>query len=600
MFRSIILFLTLLTPHQQKRLFILQILVVLMALAEILGVASIGPFMALVGDINILSGDNPLSELYKSSGLTKPYDFVFWVGLAVLFFLTVGALISMFTIWRLSLFAQKTGTEIGDRLYKHYMYQPWLFHASESSAQLTKQIATETERVTANIITPLMQMNARLVMALFMSAAIFIYHPKIMICGMAVFAFAYLLLYNLIKLKLTRNGQIISEATFHRFKLMSEGFGGIKEVLLLGRQREFVKRFESSGKKLANSLGSTMGLSQVPRYFMELIGFGTVIFLVIYLIKDFKGDLGSVLPVLSVYSLAGLKLLPVFQTTYGSLAQIRGSLSAFEAIKEGLQASQEVSSYEINPTAKTQLLLANNKIELKGIEFTYPGKKKPALTRFNMKIPIHKVIGLVGSSGSGKSTAIDLFLGLITPDTGNLLLDNKPLSSSQVRAWQNSLGYVPQNIFLADSSIMENIAFGLPLDTIDQERIQRVIKLVQLDELIQQLPKGLNTSVGERGVQLSGGQRQRIGIARALYNDAQILILDEATSALDGISEKLIMDTIHEFSGEKTIVIIAHRFSTVQKCSLIYFMEGGEIVDQGTYDDLMARNETFKKMAIQV
>jgi HlyD family secretion protein len=600
MFRSIILFLTLLTPDQQRRLFILQILVVLMALAEIVGVASIGPFMALIGDVDILSGDNPLADLYQVSGLTKPYEFVFWVGLAVLFLLTIGTLISMLTIWRLSLFAQKTGTEIGDRLFKHYMHQPWLFHASESSAQLVKKIATETERVTANIISPLMQMNARLVTALLMSVAIFIFNPKIMIFGLCIFGGAYVLLYNLIKIKLTLNGQTISDSSLQRFKLMTEGFGGIKEVLLLGRQRGFVERFESSGKKLAHSLGSTLGLSQVPRYFMELIGFGSVIFLVLYLSKNYEGDLGSILPMLSVYSLAGLKLLPVFQTTYGSIAQIRGSLSAFESIKDDLRASQEKAIPDIqkNPTEKH--LSAQKSIKLENIEFTYPNKQKPALTQLNMEIPVNRLVGLVGSSGSGKSTAIDILLGLIKPDRGQLLIDGKPLSVRQVRAWQNTLGFVPQSIFLTDANIIENIAFGIAPDSIDIERAKHVINLVHLDAFIQQLPNGLNTTVGERGVQLSGGQRQRIGIARSLYHNTEILILDEGTSALDGITEKLIMDTIHEFTGSKTIIMIAHRFTTIQKCDIIFFMDGGEIVDQGTYEDLMIRNKTFKKMAAQI
>jgi len=598
MFRSIILFFTLLTPNQQKQLIILQILVVLMALAEIVGVASIGPFMALIGDVDILMGNNPLADLYQISGLTKPYDFILWVGLSVLLLLTIGALISMFTIWRLSLFAQKTGTEIGDRLFKHYMHQPWLFHASKSSAQLTKQIATETERVTANIITPLMQMNERIIMALLMLFQIFIFNPKIMILGLVVFVCAYALLYNLIKIKLTLNGQTISDASLQRFKLMSEGFGGIKEVLLLGRQRDFVERFEANGKKLAYSLGSTLGLSQVPRYFMELIGFGSVIFLVLYLSRNYEGDLGSILPVLSVYSLAGLKLLPVFQTTYGSIAQIRGSLSAFETIKGDLEASQEKVKQEIKITSLKEHFSAQESIKLENIEFSYPGKRKSALTQLNMEIPVNSVVGLVGSSGSGKSTAIDILLGLIKPDRGQLLIDGEPLSPSQIRAWQNTLGFVPQSIFLTDSSILENIAFGLAANNIDMERAKRVIKLVHLDELIQQLPDGLNTTVGERGVQLSGGQRQRIGIARSLYHNAEVLIFDEATSALDGITEKLVMDTIHEFSGSKTIIMVAHRFTTIQKCDIIFFMEEGKIADKGTYDELMERNETFKKMSL--
>jgi ATP-binding cassette, subfamily B, bacterial PglK len=302
--------------------------------------------------------------------------------------------------------------------------------------------------------------------------------------------------------------------------------------------------------------------------------------------------------VLSVYSLAGLKLLPVFQTTYGSIAQIRGSLSAFESIKEDLEASQKNTKQSIHGISSDEHLSITNKVSLRNIEFTYPGKQKPALSQFNMEIPVNSVVGLVGSSGAGKSTAIDLLLGLIQPDSGQLLIDEKSLLPRQVRAWQNNLGFVPQSIFLADSSILGNIAFGLAANKIDIKRVQRIIKLVHLDELIQQLPDGLSTTVGERGVQLSGGQRQRIGIARSLYDDAKILILDEATSALDGITEELIMDTIHDFSGSKTIILIAHRFTTVQKCNLIFFMDEGRVVDKGKYDELMERNETFRKMSM--
>ena len=214
-----------------------------------------------------------------------------------------------------------------------------------------------------------------------------------------------------------------------------------------------------------------------------------------------------------------------------------------------------------------------------------------------MTIGVNKVIGLVGASGSGKSTAIDLLLGLIQPEKGELLVDGEPITDQQLRAWQNSLGFVPQSIFLADSSIRENIAFGLPPELVDEEKVQRAATMAHLDELLAELPDGLNTRVGERGVQLSGGQRQRIGIARALYHDADVLILDEATSALDGITEKLIMDAIHDFSGKKTIIMIAHRLATVKKCDSIYLLANGQVTDQGTYSELCKRNDVFKRMA---
>lgn len=242
-------------------------------------------------------------------------------------------------------------------------------------------------------------------------------------------------------------------------------------------------------------------------------------------------------------------------------------------------------------------LVPTQAIALQDITFHYPGKQTPALDSLTIEIPANRVIGLVGASGSGKSTAIDILLGLIEPSAGQLLIDGQPLDAERRRAWQNTLGFVPQAIFLADASICENIAFGIPPDEIDEERVRHAAHMAHLDELLEQLPDGLNTRVGERGVQLSGGQRQRIGIARALYDDAEVLVFDEATSALDGITERMIMEAIHDFAGRKTIIMIAHRLATVRKCDCIYLMAHGKVVDQGSYDELASRNQTFKRMA---
>lgn len=595
MFNIIKQLFSLLSEQQRKQFFLLQIMVVIMAFAELLGIASIAPFMALVGDISIIEKSGLVGDLYRASGLTEPTDFLFYTGLGVLITLTFSTIISMFTIWKLALYGATIGTQIADRLYAHYLQQNWQFHASGSSSQLTKQVSTEAMRITGGIIQPLMQMNAKIVLALLISISIVVYNPIIAIIGLTIFSLAYFLLYKIVRKKLVDNGRQLSQVSTVRFRLMNEGFGGIKDVLLLNRSQDFINRFQSSGRIYARAQGLNTAISQVPRYFMELIAFGTMVGLVLLLIKLHRGNLGEVLPVLAVYALAAFKLLPALQQIYSSIAQIKGSLAAFEAVKIDLEHSliKKSLTEQIVPP---HIHLKKN-IVLSEVSFTYPNKLKPAVDGVSMTIPLNSVIGLVGSSGSGKSTLIDLLLGLLTPQSGHLYMDDICITSENKRAWQDTLGFVPQSIFLSEGTIAENIAFGLPATDIDIKQIHKALELANLTELVEQLPNGINTKVGERGVQLSGGQRQRIGIARALYHEADVLIFDEATSALDGITEKIIMDAIHDFSGEKTIIMIAHRLKTVQKCDIIYLMDHGKIIDSGTYEQLVNTNPKFKKMA---
>ena len=586
----------LLTDKQLKQFYLLQVLVVIMAFTELLGIASIAPFMALVGDISILETNGIFAQLYKMSGLNNPMDFLFYTGVTVLVMLTFSTVISMFTTWRLSIFGARIGTEIADRLYTYYMQQSWQFHASGSSAQLTKQVSTEAARISSQIVQPLMIMNSKLVLALFISISIVIYDPVIAILGLFIFSLAYFVLYRLVRQKLESNGQQLSEVSTQRFRLMNEGFGGIKDVLLLNRSPDFITRFHDSGKVYARARGTNIAISQVPRYFIELIAFGAMISLVLVLIKVHSGNLGEVLPILAVYALAAFKLLPALQQIYSSLSVIKGNVAAFEAVKDDLQCSIENQKIVSETSIVTSINLYKN-IALNDIAFSYPGKDRAAVDGVNMSIPVNSVIGLVGSSGSGKSTLIDLLLGLLTPQQGGIYVDNIRITTDNKRAWQDLLGFVPQSIFLSEGSIAENIAFGIPAKDISLKQVNKALNLANLTELVEQLPEGVNTKVGERGVQLSGGQRQRIGIARALYHEAEVLVFDEATSALDGITEKIVMDAIHEFSGQKTIIMIAHRLKTVEKCDLIYFMEHGKIIDQGTYQELVVRNVKFKEMA---
>ena len=596
MFKIIKELLYLLTPSQRKRFYVLQIFVAIMAVLEIFGVASMIPFMAVVGDMSQLQEDTPIAQIYKSSGITSESQFVFILGVFVLLALSISTIISMFTIWKLSIFAHQIGTELADRLYTHYLKQGWLFHASGSSAQLTKKIATETTRVTANILVPLMHINSKILLVFLLSLSIFIYNPKVAMIGISIFVATYIILFRIVRTRLASFGKATSDVTEQRFRLMNEGFGGIKDVLLLGRDADFIGRFNKTGNILAYSLGTTNAIIQIPRYLVELIAFGSIILLILYLMVSYEANLGIILPILSIYAVGAIKLLPAFQQIYGSIGVIKANLAAFDSIREDLN-----NSFRVEPKKEIiekKYLNPKQQISLENIAFTYPNKEEPTLNQLSMTIPANSVIGVVGPSGAGKSTLIDIFLGLIEPQEGQLIVDHTIINSQNRRSWQNSIGFVAQSIFLSEGTIAENIAFGISHDQIDLEQVQKVIKLAYLDEFIQTLNDGVDTRVGERGVQLSGGQRQRIGIARALYHKAEVIVFDEATSSLDGVAEKMIMDAIHDFSGQKTIILIAHRLKTVQKCDKIFFINNGKVDDQGTYQELLENNEHFKNMAM--
>lgn len=587
---------TLLTKSQRKKFYILQILVVFMAFAEIISLASIIPFMALVGDISQIKQDYIIAKIYKASGIETEIKFIFVLGLGVLIMLFFSTIISMLTTWKLSMFGHKVGSEIADRLYSHYLKQNWLFHVSVSSAQLTKKVAVEAQRVTNGILMPLMQMNSRIVLALFMISTIFVYDPKVSIIGLTFFAVAYFVLFKVVRTRLQKNGKSISEVNEQRFQLMNESFGGIKDILLLGRATYFIKNFKKTGETLAYSQGTNVSLSQVPSYFMQLLAFGSMVALLLYLIASHNGNLGKILPILSVYALAGFRLLPTFQQIYASIAGIKGNIAAFESIQQELVDSMQINS--LNFCEQKVFFKIKENITLDNITFTYPGKEDATLKQINMTIPVNSVVGIVGPSGSGKSTLIDILLNLIEPEKGFLKVDNKIINKKNCRSWKNTIGFVPQSIFISEGTIAENVAFGIPKNQIERKKVEKALQLAYLSEFLNSLENGIDTKVGERGVQLSGGQRQRIGIARALYQKAEVLIFDEATSSLDGITEKIVMDAINEFRKQKTIILIAHRLKTIQKCDQIFFVEKGKVTDQGTYKELIKKNERFKNMAI--
>jgi ATP-binding cassette, subfamily B, bacterial PglK len=597
MFSSLKELFFLLNSEQRKNLYLLQVLIIIMSFLEVASVLVIGPFVAFLGSSELFYSNKTYLFFFEYFNFKNSNSFIIFISIAVLSIMILSAAVSMFTIWCLSMYGAKVGADLSNRLYKFYIYQPWIFHSTNNSATLTNKISQECLRITNTIISPLLFMNAKLAIIFFISIGILIYDPLISVFGLCIFSFAYLILYSFVRKKYHRNGKVITDGQKTRFKLMSEGFGGIREILLLGRQKHFLNKFFKASDSFAYATGNTSVLSLLPRYAMELLAFGSVIILILFFLIRENSSLITVLPILSIFAMASFKILPAFQQVYANISSIKGNLASFDVLKDDLRNSNKEAdiSAKLNEEKKWS---PKKNIEFKNVFFNYPNISKPALQGMNFEIKINSIIGFVGKSGSGKSTTLDALLGLIFPKSGEILIDKVPLNSSNIRDWQNNIGFVSQNIFLSDNSIRENIAFGIPNELIDEKRITLASQMSLLNDFVSELPNGIDTIIGERGVQISGGQRQRIGIARALYRNCSILVFDEATSSLDGVSEKLIMETINNLSGKKTIILVAHRLSTVKNSECIYLIENGKITDKGNYDQLFEKNLFFKKMAL--
>jgi HlyD family secretion protein len=587
----------LLTLEQKKAFYWLQLLVVLSACFDVVGIASVAPFIALVNDIELLQSNPLLSTVYSFFGNMSSKDFVFLMGCGVLLLLAFSAIISMYTVARLSRFAASVGADISFRLFSHYMRQDWTYFTQISSSQLVNKIAVESQRVTSQVLLPLVNMNAKSISAMAIVLAIVIYNPIVALVGFSVFSAVYILLFRFVRGSLAKNGENISRMLAKRFSLMGDAFGGAKDLILFERKEYFLRKFERSGQGLADSFSLNAILGQMPRYAIEFLAFGLVVSLLLIFFMSSERGLMDALPELSLYALASLKVLPSLQHVYSAATQIKGNLKAFESIRVDLEDSvfEDNQSHDFGIKRESDLCLKRS-INLSNISFTYPQKDTPALHDISLHIPAQSTVGFVGPSGSGKSTLVDLVMGLITPAEGRIEIDGKILSQHNLGGWKGLIGYVPQAIFLSEGSIAENVAFGLGPDEINYDRVDTALKAADLTGYVDSLASGVNSLVGERGVQLSGGQRQRIGIARALYHDPEVLVFDEATSALDGVTERVIMDAIDSFEGSKTIIIIAHRLKTIKNCNQIFYIEKGSIVAQGKYSELLSRNAMFRKL----
>jgi ABC-type bacteriocin/lantibiotic exporter with double-glycine peptidase domain len=488
------------------------------------------------------------------------------------------------------------------RLIEKYLNRPYHWYLNHNTSKLTTKLLAEVNQVVHGALFPALQIISQGLVALFIMLLLVAVDPALTFIAVAVLLGAYFSVYYFNRNMIKRLGESARLANQDRFHIVQEAFGGIKDVKIAGIESNFVERLRSPSLLFASNSLKHKALAELPSYMMQGLVFGGMMLILLYLIAT-RGKLEDALPVIVVYAFAAYRLMPSLQALYRHAAELRFSTPKLDVLHSDLLGLETESCTETgiidNQTKQSPgSIKPKESILLDSISYSYPHSSKQELIDVSIRIPVNSTIGLVGASGSGKTTLVDIVLGLLTPSKGHIYADSKIITHANIRSWQKNLGYVPQQIFLTDDSVTANIAFGVPEDQVDHRAVKKAAKLANLhDFIVAELAKGYMTEVGERGIRLSGGQRQRIGIARALYHDPGILLLDEATSALDNLTEKAVMDAVNNLGSRKTIILVAHRLSTVKHCDCIYFMEEGKVVASGDYKMLKDKNLKFREMA---
>ena len=611
--------LDLLGTDERRNLYMLMGAVIVMAGLEVVSVASIMPFLSVAANPESIHENAFLKWGYEYFGYTSVDTYLISLGLASLAALVSSNAFIILVLWLQDRYVWNRNHSISKRLLQRYLYQPYEYFLTRNSADLSKNILEESREVTVQLLQPALQGIAKAVVAIAIVGFLLIIEPFVALGVAVVLGGAYVLIYLYVREKLEDIGSRRVCANQARFQTVSEVFGGIKEVKIRGKESVFLDQFDEPSKMYARYQTINKVVNKSPRYILEALAFGGVIAIAVYLIAV-QEDLRQVVPMLGLYAFAGYRLMPALQRAFKGFAMLRFNQEALRTLHDDIMGvsddlmvseSRSQTSHvdrhrsvaDATPRydsdiASENVLCLEDTLRLDDVSYTYPESVEPAVSNVSLSIEARSMVGFVGQTGSGKTTVVDIILGLLRPEEGDVSIDGESLFDGNTGAWQRGIGYVPQSIYLADETVANNIAFGVPNDDVDLDRVAEVAHMAQIHDFIEgEMPQGYYTSVGERGVKLSGGQRQRIGIARALYHAPSLLVFDEATSALDQATESKVMQAIHGLSGQHTIILIAHRLSTVSRAQRIFMLSKGRLVGTGTYDELLEENEAFREMA---
>lgn len=593
----------LLLPKERKRLILLLAMTVCMAMLDMLGVASILPFMAVLTNPTVLETNDLLKTAYEYSsifGVANHDQFLFLSGIVVFVFMVFTMVFKALTTFAHIRFTWDHEYTLGVRLIERYLHQPYAWFLDRNSTSLEKNILHEVSHFVGQILIPILDCIAQGAVAFTIIGLLIFIDPKLAITVAVVFSVAYGIIYAYF-------GGLLERVANHRFKVnggrfvtLGEAFGAVKEVKTRGLEQVFVNRFAVYAKAYAKTHATVQAIGLMPRFSLETIAFGGLLFVILYLMAN-DGDLSSALPLISLYAFAGYRLIPALQLIYVSFTRLRFGgpvLDSLYADFSALNPDFFHAKQKLIKNMDDQEIMFNQEIKMSNVQFCYPNGSRPSLTGIDMVIPSKSTVGIVGASGSGKTTLIDVILGLLDIKDGELRVDGQIVDEHNSHAWRMAIGYVPQHIYLIDNTITENIAFGIEPENINIVEVERAAKIAQIHEFItEELPQRYDTIVGERGVKLSGGQCQRIGIARALYHRPKVLIFDESTSALDSLTGRTLLDATFNLDEDTTKIIVTHRLKTVENCDIIFFMEKGNITARGTFKELMQSCPSFRAIA---
>ena len=570
---------------------------------DAVGIASVMPFLAVLGNPDLIETNFFLSKLFEYSkvlGVNNKGDFLVILGISAFILILAAAIYRVFAHYSVTNFVEMMRHSIAARLFEMYLRQPYIYFVSRNSGDMTSVILSEVDQVVSNVIRPLFGMIAGIFIMLILLVMLITIKPWLALSSALLLGGGYIILYKRLKNELILIGNVRAESNKSRFLCANEAFGGIKNIKLLGLESFYAERYVGPSTLFAKSIAKQNFIDHIPKFIIEAVAFGGILLTILLMMLGSGGidnnSLGEILPVIGLFTFSIYRLQPALQAVFQGVSSLR---HGHASVKKIYNDSILFVSEENKRMREEVAIPVRNKFTLKNICYSYPHSGRNVLYNINLEIKIGTKVGIVGSTGAGKTTIADILLGLLSPTHGAIYADETEVTNENIRSWQLALGYVPQEIYLSDANISENIAFGIDREEIDHAQVIDCARKAQVHDFItQDLPDQYETYVGERGVRLSGGQRQRIGIARALYHNPQILIFDEATSALDGTTELAVMSAIETLSETKTIVIIAHRLGTIKNCDAVVLLDNGRVNAVGTYDELMGSHSQFKKMAL--